>query len=186
MCFLWQTDFSFKMQNSKSPSLKIPWDYFFLHWHLLKQFLLFLNISLAHHKVFKLIPGVQTDSYVELYTPLRKEKGSLRRPHTHWTSFLKGSPLFDNYSCHTTSEHFFACSWIQLTSHVPSNTQESSQSIALGNISRYLAMVSNMQTQLCFLPCYHWADLSQFWPPLFHWLGTGWLSERGVWMEGGG
>lgn len=48
--------------------------------------------NLAHHKIFKLTPGVQTDSYVALCTPMHTEKGTLRRPHTHCTSFLKGFP----------------------------------------------------------------------------------------------
>lgn len=58
--------------------------------------------------------------------------------------------------------------------------QQSSQGNAVGNILTFLTMVSNMQTQLQFLPCYHHTVLFQFWPPSFHWLETGWLSERGV------
>lgn len=140
--------------------------------------------NLAHHEIFKLTPGVQTDSYVELCTP------AWRKAHQGDTHILyllsQGFPPQKNYGCHTTSQHSFAYSWIQLTSHVPSKVQGSSQSIALANISRYLVMVSNMQTQLSLLPCCHCTVLSQFWPPLFHWLGTGWLSERGVWTEGEG
>lgn len=47
--------------------------------------------------------------------------------------------------------------------------QQSSQGNAVGNILRVLAMVSNMQTQLQFLPCYHHTVLFQFLPPSFHW-----------------
>lgn len=136
--------------------------------------------SLSWPLEFKLI---RMWRFVHPYTQRKAHWGD----HTHAVPpFSRVSPLYNNCSCHTTSQHFFACSWFQLTHHVPSKAQGSSQSIASGNISKYLAVGTNMQTQLYFLPCYDRAVLSQFWPPSFHWLGTGGLSDRGVWTEGEG
>lgn len=71
---------------------------------------------LGHHKTFKLTLEFKL---IFLYTHTH-EKGTLRRPHTHCTSFLKGYPIHNHYSCHITSLHICACSWIQLTHSVPS------------------------------------------------------------------
>lgn len=74
-----------------------------------------------------LITRVWTDLYVELCTPTYKEKGTLRSGLPHCIVYRKAFPLYDDCSCHTTSQHFYACSWMQLTSHVPSKAQGSSQ-----------------------------------------------------------
>lgn len=77
---------------------------------------------------------------------------------------------------HSISMPALECSWQAM---YPAK-HRGAASLASGSIWRHLAMVSNVQMQLHFLASYHCAVLSQPWPPLFHWLETGWLSERGV------
>lgn len=106
-----------KLGNSKSPSLKILWDYFYLpSRHILNQFLLQLYTDWVITRPLSW-PWSSNWFFVQ---PSTWERHIEETTHIHCTSFLKGFLIYNHYSWHITSQHIFACSSIQLTHCVPS------------------------------------------------------------------
>ena len=135
--------------------------------------------NLAHHEIFNLTPGVQisTQSFVHSYT-WRK---------AHWGDHTHTVPAFSRILCcvilippvpppstavippHNISLPILVSSWQAMCLAKCRGAAR----VLLQTIFQGMAMVSNMQTQFLLLPCYYCTVLSQFWPPLFNWLGTG-------------